>query len=108
MTRTKTKSVKTRKPLNINLEIRNQEQYKALTEAVNFKMLIFDEVVLAIHDAIINKSNEAQILNIINMNYTITINKSDFKQVLENALKFNEQQEDYTKCKEITKLIKKS
>jgi hypothetical protein len=101
------RTVKQYEPPNIELVIQEQEQITLLKESVEFKTFIFEQVLTAIKDAIKNKLNEAKVLNVINFNYSLTITKSQFKDVLNNILKFNEEQEEYLKCKDITKLIKK-
>jgi hypothetical protein len=101
------KTVKNYTPPNINLVIYEQEQIQTLKESVQFKTFIFEQVLTAIKDAIKNKLNEAKVLNVVNFNYSLTITKSQFKDILNNILKFNEEQEEYLKCKDITKLIKK-
>ena len=101
------RTIKQYVPPNIELVIQEQEQITLLKESVEFKTFIFEQVLTAIKDAIKNKLNEAKVLNVINFNYSLTITKSQFKDVLNNILKFNEQQEEYLKCKDITKLIKK-
>ena len=101
------RTVKQYVPPNIELVIQEQEQITLLKESVEFKTFIFEQVLTAIKDAIKNKFNEAKVLNVVNFNYSLTITKSQFKDALNNILKFNEEQEEYLKCKDITKLIKK-
>ena len=101
------RTVKQYVPPNIELVIQEQEQITLLKESVEFKTFIFEQVLTAIKDAIKNKLNEAKVLNVVNFNYSLTITKSQFKDALNNILKFNEEQEEYLKCKDITKLIKK-
>jgi len=102
-----TRAVKQHIPLNIELIIYEQEQINSLKESVEFKTFIFKHVLISIKDAIKNKLNEAKILNVVNFNYTLIINKTQFKDILNTILKFYEEQEEYLECKEITKLIKK-
>jgi hypothetical protein len=101
------RTVKQYVPPNIELVIHEQEEIKLLKESVEFKTFIFEQVLTAIKDAIKNKLSEAKVLNVVNFNYSLTITKSQFKDILDNILKFNEEQEEYLKCKDITKLIKK-
>jgi uncharacterized protein (DUF4213/DUF364 family) len=68
---------------------------------------VFEKVLTSIKDAIKNKLNEAKVLNVINFNYSLIVNKSQYKDVLNSILRFYEEQEEYLKCKEITKIIKK-
>lgn len=101
------KTVKQYSPLNIELVVYEQEQIKLLNESVEFKMFIFKHVFDAIKDAIKNNTDETKVLNVINFSYSLIIYKSQFKDILNNILKFYEQQEEYLKCKEVNKLIKK-
>lgn len=101
------KTVKQYEPPNIELVIYEQEQVKLLKESVEFKTFIYEQVLTAIKDAIKNKLNEAKVLNVVNFSYSLIINKTQFGDILNTILKFNEEQEEYLKCKDITKLIKK-
>jgi hypothetical protein len=101
------KTIKQYTPPNIELVIYEQEQVKLLNESIEFKMFILEQVLNAIKDAIKNKLDEIKVLNVINFNYSLNIEKSQFKVILNNTLKFYEEQEEYLKCKEISKLIKK-
>ena len=87
------RTVKQYVPPNIELVIQEQEQITLLKESVEFKTFIFEQVLTAIKDAIKNKLNEAKVLNVVNFNYSLTITKSQFKDALNNILKFNEEQE---------------
>jgi hypothetical protein len=101
------KTITTRKPVNIELILNQQEELEILKKSVEFNTFVFKEVLAAITDAIKTKLPEAKIFNIINFNYILTISKTDFKQVLENMIQFHIKHEDYLVCKEIDKLIKK-
>lgn len=101
------KTIKQYIPPNIELVIYEQEQINLLKESIEFKTFVFEKVLTSIKDAIKNKLNEAKVLNVINFNYSLIINKSQYKDVLNSILKFYEEQEEYLKCKEITKIIKK-
>jgi hypothetical protein len=101
------KTVKQYTPPNIELVIYEQEQIKLLNDSVEFKIFIFEQVLNAIKDAIKNNINEIKVLNVTNFSYSLVIFKSQFKDILSNILKFYENQEEYIKCKEINKLIKK-
>ena len=101
------KTVKQYTPPNIELVIYEQEQIKLLNESIEFKTFIFEQVFNAIKDAVKNKTDEIKVLNVVNFSYSLIIYKSQFKDILNNILKFYEEQEEYIKCKEISKLIKK-
>jgi len=101
------KTVKQYTPPNIELVIYEQEQIKLLNESIEFKTFIFEQVFNAIKDAVKNKTDEIKVLNVVNFSYSLIICKSQFKDILNNILKFYEEQEEYIKCKEISKLIKK-
>lgn len=98
---------KERVPANINLIIKHHDELKHIEKDTQFRTFVIDEAVIAIKDAIKNKSEVAQIFNIVNFKYAISIDKKDFKQTLQNALRFYEHIEDYTKCGKINKIIKK-
>lgn len=101
------RTVKQYVPPNIELVVYEQEQIKLLNDSIEFKTFILEQVFNAIKDAIKNNINETKVLNVINFSYSLIIYKSQFKDILNNILKFYEQQEEYLKCKEINKLIKK-
>jgi hypothetical protein len=58
-------------------------------------------------ELVIYEQEQINSLNVVNFNYTLIINKTQFKDILNTILKFYEEQEEYLECKEITKLIKK-
>lgn len=101
------KAIEVRKPINIELIINKHEELEELKKSDKFNSFVFNEVLASIKDAIKNKSNEAKILNIVNMNYVLSIDKKEFKLVLMNMLEFYEKIEEYMVCKDINKLLKK-
>jgi len=101
------KTKKERKPVSITLKIDTYADLQALTESAAFKSFIFDKTLAAIKTAIRGKKNEITLFNIVNFNYLLSIDKTDFKKVLENIVQFYIEQEEYEKCKEVDKLIKK-
>jgi hypothetical protein len=101
----KTKTV--RKPINIELILNEQEELEVLRNSVDFNTFVFNEVLEAMKYAIKTKQPEAKVLNIVNFNHMLTINKVDYKQILENMIQFHIKHENYLICKEIDKLIKK-
>jgi hypothetical protein len=101
------KTKKERKPVSISLKIDTYADLQALTESAAFKLFIFDKTLAAIKTAIRGKKNEITLFNIVNFNYLLSIDKTDFKKVLENIVQFYIEQEEYEKCKEVDKLIKK-
>jgi hypothetical protein len=98
---------KERKPVPITLKIDTYADLQALTESATFKTFIFDKTLTAIKSAIRNKKNDITLFNIVNFNYLLSIDKADFKKVLESMIEFYVAQEEYEKCKEINKIIKK-
>jgi len=101
------KTVKEHTPINISLEITQQSELDILKDSVEFHSFIFEQVFEAVKGAIKTKAIEAKVLNIINYQYSLTIQKTQFKEVLSKMLSFYEQQEEYMVCKDITKLLKK-
>lgn len=96
-----------RKPINIELILNEQEELEVLKDSVEFNTFVFKEVLDAIKYAIKAKQPEAKVFNIVNFNHMLTINKIDYKQILENMIQFHIKYENYELCKEIDKLIKK-
>jgi hypothetical protein len=101
------RTIKNRKPIDIKLIINENETVNVLKDSLEFRNFVFEHVYNAIKDAIKNKLGEAKVLNVVNLNYSLNINKSQFINALKNILNFHEEQENYLKCKEINKLIKK-
>ena len=59
------KTITTRKPVNIELILNQQEELEILKKSVEFNTFVFKEVLAAITDAIKTKLPEAKIFNII-------------------------------------------
>jgi hypothetical protein len=93
------------KILNINITYSNKEDLMLLSKEPKFVSLVLENSLTQIKKSIKSKSNSAKLINIHNFNVTIELDKSNFKPVLDNILKYYESLEEYDKCSEIKNLI---
>jgi|TARA_S200002703_G_scaffold120451_1_gene106283 hypothetical protein len=91
----------------IELSWDSQEDLVDLANSEQFQNFILEESLKAIIDALKNEKQTAELFNIFNMSVIIEIEKSQFKTVLN---KLNEKfvyNEEYERCAQLKKLIKK-
>lgn len=91
----------------IELSWDSQEDLADLANSEQFQNFILEESLKAIIDALKNEKQTAELFNIFNMSVIIEIEKSQFKTVLN---KLNEKfvyNEEYERCAQLKKLIKK-
>ena len=65
------------------------------------------ESLSAIKDAIRNKNETADIVNVINLNCGVSIKKEDFGTALDSIIAYHQNKEEYLICSSILKLKKK-
>jgi len=101
------KEIKKREILSVEILYDDKEDLDILTESEDFHKLLFDEVVIGIEEALETQSNTAEVIDIPNLECSVTIYRRNFKTALEGVIKFYENQEDYKKCAELVRLKKK-
>ena len=73
----------------------------------DFNRLMFEEAVATIENALSKNRKTARVFYIPNLDCSVMLDESNFSKVLETAIKFYEQQEEYDKCAELVTLKKK-
>jgi hypothetical protein len=101
------KTLKKREPHNIELLFNNKEDLLNLSKSEEFIKIVMKETLASLTDAIKSKKETAEIVNIINLDCTVTIKQKDFKDMLDNLIKYYEEKEEYEVCVSINKLKKK-
>jgi|LakMenE18May11ns_1017448.scaffolds.fasta_scaffold9955788_3 hypothetical protein len=99
--------VKTIAPIKLDLEFDSPEEIKYLATQETFVTFIYDNVLDIISKAADQNLKKVDIIEIINLNYVIELDKNQYKKVLNTILKHYESIENYDKCMDIALIIKK-
>jgi hypothetical protein len=83
------------------------EDLKELATKEEFREFILKDSLKSINKAIKNNLNKVELFNIFNLSLIIELDKSNYKNVLENISKHYIEDENYEMCSSINKLIKK-
>jgi len=83
------------------------EDLKELATKEEFREFILKDSLKSINKAIKNNLNKVEFFNIFNLSLIIELDKSNYKNVLENISKHYIEDENYEMCSSINKLIKK-
>ena len=84
-----------------------QEELYDLANSEKFYSFILEESLSAIVDALKNKKDKAELFNIFNMSVIVEVDKIKFKPILKETKKYFIENEEYERCTELQKLIKK-
>lgn len=95
---------KERDVLSIEIQYDETEELEALVESEDFHKLLLDEAIATIKHALTKKRKSARVCYVPNLECSVVLEQRNFTKVLETAIKFYEQQEDYTQCAELVKL----
>ena len=76
-------------------------------EDLNSKKIIYKSLVEGVSEAIKDNRDKIRICEIKNQNVYITVEKKDWKESLDKALKFYINKEEYEECSKIKNLIDK-
>jgi len=98
------KKKKERDVLSIEIQYDYKEELEELVSSKDFNKLLIDEAIATIEHALNKKRKSARICYIPNLESSVVIEERNFSKIIGNAIKFYEQQEDYTKCAELVKL----
>ncbi len=101
------KNKKEREILSIEILYDDKEELNELVDSDGFSRLMFEEAIATIENALDKKREVARIFYIPNIDCSVMLEQRNFKLVLDNAIKFYEQQEEYDKCAELVTLKKK-
>lgn len=91
----------------IEIAYRDKNDLKNLSNSEEFQSLIMEDSFKGIEEAISKKWKKVELFNIINLSVIIEIKSSSFPSALNKISKYFEINENYEKCAEIKKLIKK-
>tara|TARA_Y100000389_G_C17456480_1_gene518512 strand:+ start:2481 stop:2804 length:324 start_codon:yes stop_codon:yes gene_type:complete len=83
------------------------EDLKELATKEEFREFILKDSLKSINKAIKNNLDKVELFNIFNLSLIIELDKSNYKNVLENISKHYIEDENYEVCSSINKLIKK-
>ena len=101
------KSKKERDILSIEILYDYKEELDELLDSDDFSRLMFQEAIATIENALTKKREVARMFYIPNIDCSVMLEQRNFKLVLDNAIKFYEQQEEYDKCAELVTLKNK-
>ena len=101
------KNKKEREILSIEILYDDKEELNELIDSNDFSRLMFEEAISTIENALSKKREVARMFYIPNIDCSVMLEQRNFQLVLDNAIKFYEQQEEYDKCAELVTLKKK-
>jgi hypothetical protein len=101
------KTAKKRKVHNLEIFFTDEKDILKLAKSEDLNEIVMKESLVAIKDAIKNKSETADIVNITNLNCIVSIKKEDFGKVLDTLVNYYQNKEEYLTCSSIIKLKKK-
>lgn len=95
---------KPRLPKVIRFSIDNKEDFQTLIESDKFMDTLYTEAINSIEDGIKNNLEEIQLFKIADFNSLVIINKEDINSVLDKAIDFYAEKEDYDLCQIVKNL----
>lgn len=101
------KSKTPKKPLALEIIFQQIEDLQDLATNKEYASFILKESYKIITEAIKKKQPTAQLFNISNLGFVISVKKENYKLCLQNIIKCYEEIEDYKTCSQINKLISK-
>jgi hypothetical protein len=101
------KKKKERDILSIEIVYDYKEELNELVDSEDFNRLLFEEAISTIENALDKKRESARVFYIPNLDCSVVLEERNFTKVLNTAIKFYEQQEEYDKCAELVTLKNK-
>ena len=98
------KNKKEREILSIEILYDDKEELNELLDSDDFSRLMFQEAIATIENALTKKREVARMFYIPNIDCSVMLEQRNFKLVLDNAIKFYEQQEEYDECAKLVRL----
>jgi hypothetical protein len=100
--------IKLKKEIPTMLEIlyNNDEDLKTLATTEEFREFILKDSLKSIKKAIENDLDKVELFNIFNLSLIVELEKSNYKNALENISKHYVEDEEYEVCSSIKKIIK--
>ena len=102
----KVKSSK-REATSIEIIYNNSEDLKNLSTREEFVQCMIEDSFKSIEMAVENKLEKVELFNIFNLSLVVEIQKSNYKNVLNNLIKYYVTEENYEKCSLIRSIINK-
>ena len=90
--------------LSIEIRYDYKDELKELVDSKDFSRLIFEESIATIKNALNKKRKSARVFYIPNIDCSVVLEYKNFNKVLNTALQFYEQQEEYDECAKLVKL----
>lgn len=101
------KTKQTRKIPVVSFAIPPSVPYSEVAKSDSFKVAVFTETLNGIKDAIYKKKTVATLFNIKGSDINIELNKSEWKNALQECIGYYSDLERYEQCIEIQQLINK-
>lgn len=101
------KNKKEREILSIEILYDYKEELDELVDSEDFNRLMFEEAVATIENALDKKRETARVFYIPNLDCSVILEQRNFTKVLDTAIKFYEQQEEYDQCAKLVTLKKR-
>ena len=90
---------------SIEIIYNDKEDLVELSNKEEFKQFILEDSLTSIISALEKKLTSVELFNIFNLSLVIELDKSKYKDVLNNIIQHYINEEDYEKCKEIQDTI---
>ena len=94
-----------RKVLNVEIVYDDADDLQQLQDSEQFSNLILQDAFEVVEKAVGTKKKAVPIVNIPNLGLEVSIERQNFKPILQKALQYYIQQEQYERCEHLTKLI---
>ena len=95
---------KDREILSIEILYDYKEELDELVENDDFSRLMFQEAIATIENALNKKRKTARVFYIPNIDCSVMLEYKNFIKVLNTAIQFYEQQEEYDECAKLVRL----
>lgn len=89
----------------IEIVYNDSSDLKKLATREEFRNFIIEDSLKTIEEAINNNLNKVELFNIFNLSLVVELEKKNFKNVLNNIIKYYIEIEDYETCNYIKELI---
>ena len=99
------KKAQQRKVLNVEIVYDHADDLEQLQNSEQFNNLILQDAFEVVEKAASTKKKTIPIVNIPNLGLQVSVERQNFKPILQKALQYYIQQEQYEKCEQVTKLI---
>ncbi len=96
-----------REATSIEIIYNNSEDLKNLSTREEFVQFILEDSFKSIEMALENKLDKVELFNIYNLSLVVEIEKSNYKNALNNLIEYYVTEENYEKCLLIKSIIKK-